>query len=111
MATIALTLPDAAWVMFAVVVLAEPAIGILWSPAMAMLSDGAERSGSNQALAAGLTNLTWGLGQMAGSVGGAEAGESFGDTSAYVTLAVLCAVTLGRVARRSALVRTLEASG
>jgi MFS family permease len=109
-ATIALMLPGAAWVMFAVVVLAEPAIGILWSPAMAMLSDGAEGIGLNQALAAGLTNLTWGLGQMAGSVAGAEAGESFGDTSAYATLAVLCLLTLGLLARRSALVRTLEAS-
>ena len=107
-ATVVLTMPDASWVMFAVVVLAEPAIGILWSPAMAMLSDGAELIGLNQALAAGLTNLTWGLGQMAGSVGGAKAGDSFGDTSAYLTLTILCIGTLAVLARRTPLVRMLE---
>lgn len=98
--TLILPLPQVAWLLFVVLVLVQPAIGIIWSPAMAMLSDGAEGVGLDQALASALANLAWGLGQTVGSTGGAGLGEAFGDATAYLLLAALCAATLVVVARR-----------
>ena len=65
-------LPSTAFALGAVVILAAPGIGMLWSPAMAMLSDGAEASGVNLGLAFGLTNLGWGLGHSLGAAVGAR---------------------------------------
>jgi MFS family permease len=86
--------PDAAWLLVALVVVAAPCIGLLWSPSMAMVSDGAEDRGVDQGYAVALLNLAWASGQTAGAAGGARLGQAFGDTLPYLTLAGLCALTL-----------------
>ena len=58
--------PDTALVLVVLIVAGTPAIGLLWAPAMAMLSDGARRVGLEQGLAFGLMNLTWATGQSLG---------------------------------------------
>ena len=75
------------------IVLGSPVIGLLWAPAMAMLSDGAEHVGLEQGLAFGLMNLTWATGQAIGDIGGASLGEAAGDEVAYLLLSAICVAT------------------
>ena len=82
--------PQTALGLAIVIVLGSPVIGLLWAPAMAMLSDGAEAVGLEQGLAFGLMNLTWATGQSLGDVGGARLGQAAGDEVAYLLLAGLC---------------------
>jgi len=84
--------PTTALVLAIVVILGTPVIGLLWAPAMAMLSDGADRVGLEQGLAFGLMNLTWATGQTLGNLGGARVGEAAGDEVAYLLLSALCVV-------------------
>ena len=89
--------PEEAWVLVVVVLVAAPCIGILWTPSMAMLSDGAEDRGIEQGYAVALTNLAWSTGQTLGSAGGARLGEVYGDALPYLALAAACALTLAAV--------------
>ena len=74
------------------IIAGTPVIGMLWAPAMAMLSDGAERVGLEQGSAFGLMVLTWATGQSIGDIGGARIGEAAGDEVAYLVLSALCIV-------------------
>jgi MFS family permease len=95
--------PEAALALGAVVILAAPLIGTLWSPAMAMLSDGSEAAGLDLGLAFGFTNLGWGLGHTLGAVVGPAVADVGGNDLAYTGLAALCALALAALlARRSA---------
>ena len=89
--------PGAAWSLAAAVVLATPVIGILWTPAMALLADGAEAHGLEQGLAFALMNLAWSVGQATGNAGGARLAESLGDRVPYLALAAVCAATFALV--------------
>jgi MFS family permease len=82
--------PNTALALAIVIVVGSPVIGLLWAPAMAMLSDGAEHVGLEQGLAFGLMNLTWATGQSIGDIGGARLGEAAGDEVAYLLLSALC---------------------
>lgn len=95
--------PDATWLLAGAVVLAAPAVGILYTPAMAMLSDGAEARGVAQGFAFALVNLAWALGQTAGNAGGARLADATAQGVPYLVLAAVCAATLaGLVATRRA---------
>lgn len=100
--------PDSAWLLALLIILGTPAIGLLWAPSMAMLSDGADALGLEQGLAFGLMNLTWATGQALGDVGGARLGQAAGDELPYLLLSALCAacflVLRSRVARQPATV-------
>ena len=87
-------LPEVAWALGAVVILAAPLIGTIWSPAMAMLSDGSEAAGLSLGLAFGFTNLGWGLGHTLGGVVAPAVADARGNEAAYTGLAVLCAIAL-----------------
>jgi MFS family permease len=91
--------PQETWLLVAVVLVAAPSIGILWTPSMAMLSDGAEARGIEQGYAVALTNLAWSTGQTLGSAGGARLGETYGDELPYIALAGLCVLTLCALTR------------
>ena len=82
--------PDSAWLLALLIIAGTPAVGLLWAPSMAMLSDGAEAVGLEQGLAFGLMNLTWATGQTLGDLGGARLGQAAGDTLPYLVLASLC---------------------
>ena len=91
--------PEATAALVAIVVLTGPSIGILWTPSMAMISDGADDIGLDQGYAVALINLAWSSGQTVGSAGGARLGETYGDALPYLTLAAICALTLAAVSR------------
>ena len=71
----------------ALVIVTGPSIGILWTPSMAMISDGADGVGIDQGYAVALINLAWSTGQTLGSAGGARLGQAYGDALPYLMLA------------------------
>jgi MFS family permease len=94
------TLPGTAYGLGVLIVLAAGALGAFWAPAMAMLSDAAERHGLDQGFAAALMNLAWAAGQIAGSGGAGAMAKSAGDALPTAAVAALCAVTLLLSSRR-----------
>jgi MFS family permease len=94
-----LPLPDALAPLIVLVLLAGPVIGVLWAPASALLSDGADAVGLDQGFAFALLNLGWALGQVAGSSGGAALAQATSDAVPYLALAALCAATLAALTR------------
>jgi MFS family permease len=93
--------PSSAWTLGVLVVFAGPLIGMLYTPAMAMLSDGAEAAGVAQGFAFALVNLAWATGQTAGAAGSARLADAAGDRTPYLVLVVVCALTLAGLARQS----------
>jgi MFS family permease len=89
--------PDTAWLLAIVAVIGGPVIGILWSPAIAMLSDRAEALGMEQAVVFALLNLGWSVGQTCGDAGSARLAQATSDTVPYLALAVVCLITYGRL--------------
>jgi MFS family permease len=87
------------WVLAALVICAAPAVGTLWTPAMALLSDGAEALGLEQGFAFALMNLAWSVGQTAGSAGSARLADLAGDALPYLLLAGLCLASLAGLRR------------
>ena len=76
------------------VVCAALAYGSLFTPAMALISDGAERQGLAQGLAFGVMNAAWAAGNVVGpAAGGALAGAA-GDSAAYLGATAACLATL-----------------
>lgn len=98
--------PDVSWLLGIVVLAAAAAAGMMWAPAMALMSDGAERAGLAQAIAFGLVNLAWAGGQVGGSAGGARLADATSDAVPYLVLAGLSAVTLLLLARGRRVART-----
>jgi MFS family permease len=86
--------PSDVWALAIVIVLACPAIGVLYTPAMAMLSDGAEAFGIAQGFAFALVNLAWATGQAVGDAASARIADATGDRVPYLILAGACAATL-----------------
>jgi MFS family permease len=99
---LALPWPQSAWGLGILVVFAGPLIGMLYTPAMAMLSDGADHAGVSQGFAFALVNLAWATGQTAGAAGSARLADATDDRVPYLVLAVVCAVTLTGLVRRRA---------
>jgi MFS family permease len=93
--------PNTALALGIVIVVGSPVIGLLWAPAMAMLSDGADHVGLEQGLAFGLMNLTWATGQSIGDIGGARLGEAAGDEVAYLLLSAICVASFAILRARS----------
>jgi MFS family permease len=102
-AALLLILPDSTWVLGVIVIAAAPAIGILWSPAIALLSDGAESAGVDQGLAFGFVNLGWALGHTLGATAGPGLAELTSDAVTYALLAAICAVAFATLMLRDPL--------
>jgi MFS family permease len=96
-----LGLSDGEIVFAGLVVLASAALGAFWAPAMAMISDAAERISLDHGLGAALMNAAWAAGQMLGAgAGGALAGVG-GDRLPIALGAAVCAGSLALIARPS----------
>ena len=78
------------WSLAALLLLASPAIGILWAPAAALLADVAEDLGIAQGLGFALVNLAWAAGQTLGSAGSARLAQAAGDALPFLLLSALC---------------------
>lgn len=77
-----------------ILVLSGITFGAFWAPAMALLSDAAERMGLAQGLAFGLMNAAWGGGNALGPPLGGVLADAAGDALPYALAAAICAGTL-----------------
>ncbi|HTA11598.1 MAG TPA: MFS transporter [Streptosporangiaceae bacterium] len=86
-------LAPAPW-LIALLIIGMPAFGTLFTPAMTLLSGGADSLGLNQGLAFGLGNLSWAAGQGIGALASGAIAEVSADFVPYALLAATCFVTL-----------------
>jgi MFS family permease len=85
--------PGEAYLLAALVVLGGVSFGSFWTPAMALLSDQAERRGLEHAYVFAIVNLAWAPGQTLGSSGSGALAHVTSDTVPYVLLAAACLLT------------------
>jgi MFS family permease len=83
------------------VIAAALVYGMPYAPALALLSEGAERVGLAQGIAFGLMNGAWAAGNMVGPSAGGALGDAVGDALPYLVCAGLCVLTLAGLARRA----------
>ena len=86
-----------AW-LIAVLVLGMPFFGALYTPAAAMVSEGANDLKLNHGIAFSLTNLTWAAGQAIAAAGSGALAEATSDLVPYLLLAAICAASLATLA-------------
>ena len=84
----------------ALLIVGMPFFGTLFTPAMALLSTGAQRLELNQGLAFGLGNLAWAGGQAIAAAGSGVVAQATSDVVPYALLAAACLVTLAAVRPR-----------
>jgi MFS family permease len=77
-----------------ILVLSGITFGAFWAPAMALLSDAAEKIGLAQGLAFGLMNAAWGGGNALGPPLGGVLADAASDALPYALAASICAGTL-----------------
>jgi MFS family permease len=102
-----LPLPETGWVLAVVALLAAGLLGILWTPATALMSDGADVAGLPQAMAFGVINLAWAGGAVLGAGGGSALADLTADAVPYAVLGAVALATLAAVVARG---RRLQAS-
>jgi MFS family permease len=94
--------PDGIWALAGLVMLTGPTVGLLWAPAVAILSDAAESHGIAQGMAFSMMNVAWAAGQTFGAAGSARIAERTADAVPFMMLAALCALSslaLTRISR------------
>jgi MFS family permease len=97
------TLPSA-WVLIPALIVGMPFFGTLFTPAMTLVSEGAQDQQLDQGLAFGLGNLVWAAGQAIAASGSGALAQATTDLVPYCLLAAACVVTFGavRIRRRPA---------
>ena len=89
-----LPLPGTALLLAAALVAAVAALGVVWTPAAALISETSEKAGIQQGIAFAIMNVGWALGHIIGAGGGAAIAEATSDAVPYAGLAVACGITL-----------------
>lgn len=90
---VALALPLGAVLVAAVVLALAAVLGMLWAPAMTILSQESDARGIDPAFGFGLANLGWGGGTAIGGAGGGALAAAVGDPAPLLVLAVAAGVT------------------
>jgi MFS family permease len=80
-------------------VVAGGAYGVLFTPAFALIADGAEQTGLAQGMAFGLMNAAWATGALIGPAAGGAIAAASGDVVPFLIAAGLCAGALAAVRR------------
>lgn len=81
------------WLLVALLVVGLPSFGVLFVPASAMISDGADRRNLHQGLAFGMGNLAWAAGQGVAAAGSGALAQATVDALPFLLLASGCGVT------------------
>ena len=81
------------------VILAAGAYGVLFTPAFALIAEGAERTGLAQGMAFGLMNAAWAIGALVGPAAGGALAAASGDVVPFLIAAAFCAAALAAVRR------------
>jgi predicted MFS family arabinose efflux permease len=82
------------WVLIPVLIVGMPSFGTLFTPAMTLVSEGAQHQRLDQGLAFGLANLAWATGQAVAASGSGVLAQATSDLVPYSLLAAACAATL-----------------
>lgn len=93
---------DGRWLLWGAVVLAGPAFGSFWAPALAQLADDADRLGLEHAYGFALVNIAWAPGQAGGAAVGGAVAQVTSDAVPFVVLAGACVLTLAALRGRGA---------
>ena len=113
-ALVLIQIPDTAVALALVVVAVSGLLGVLWVPAMGLLTGGAERIGLDHGFAFAYFNLAWAAGFSLGSFAGGTLAEVASDGVSYAGIAALYAISAlvavvaggrGRLAERRELAR------
>ena len=83
-----------AWLLIPVLILGMPSFGTLFTPAMTLVSEGAQDQHLDQGLAFGLGNLVWAGGQAIAAAGSGTLAQATSDLVPYLLLAAACLTTL-----------------
>lgn len=75
-------------------VLTSLGAGLCFAPALALISDVAEKSKLHQGFAAGVSNMAWASGQVIGGVGGGVVASFTGNAAPSLVIAALLALTV-----------------
>jgi MFS family permease len=86
-----------AWVLIPVLIVGMPSFGTLFTPAMTLVSEGAQDRQLDQGLAFGLGNLVWAAGQAIAASGSGALAQATSDLVPYSLLAAACLATLALV--------------
>jgi MFS family permease len=81
------------------IVLGSMAYGILFTPAFALIADGAEAVGLAQGVAFGFMNAAWAVGAVLGPTAGGAIASATGDSLPFLLAAALCGAALAASAR------------
>src|SRR3984885_7702405 len=84
-----------AWALIPALIVGMPFFGTLFTPAMTLLSEGAQHQGLDQGLAFGMGNLAWAAGQTVAAAGSGALAQATSDLVPFSLLAATCLVTLG----------------
>jgi MFS family permease len=84
-----------AWVLIPALIVGMPSFGTLFTPAMTLVSEGAQHRRLDQGLAFGLGNLAWAVGQAVAASGSGVVAQATSDLVPYSLLAAACLATLG----------------
>jgi MFS family permease len=90
---VAPVIAPAPW-LIGLLIVGMPAFGTLFTPAMTLLSAGADKLKLNQGLAFGLGNLAWASGQGIGAAASGGIAQATSDFVPYALLAATCLATL-----------------
>ncbi len=82
-----------AWVLVPVLIVGMPSFGTLFTPAMTLVSEGAQDQRLDQGLAFGLGNLAWAAGQAVAASGSGALAQATSDLVPYSLLAAACLAT------------------
>jgi MFS family permease len=82
-----------AWLLVVLLVVGLPSFGVLFVPASAMVSDGADRRRLHQGLAFGLANLAWAAGQGLAAASSGALAQATVDALPFVLLAAVFGLT------------------
>jgi MFS family permease len=84
-------------VLIPVLIAGMPSFGTLFTPAMTLVSEGAQDQHLDQGLAFGLGNLVWAAGQAIAAAGSGTLAQATSDLVPYAMLAAACVATLALV--------------
>jgi MFS family permease len=99
------------------IVIAASAYGVLFTPAFALIADGAEHSRLAQGMAFGFMNAAWAVGAVIGPAVGGAIASSTGDWIPFLLAGGACALALvavlrfGRLATAGTASRPLQPTG
>jgi MFS family permease len=100
LAALALPVPASVIVLAVALVVVVLAMSLIWTPAMALLSDNAEAAGLDLAFASALVSLAWAGGQVVGGSALVSFADLTTDAASYGLIAILFAVTLASMLAR-----------